>query len=215
MITEVDTWSGVASSNQPSWEYRSEIIAKLIRATDTVFDFGAGNRKLSRFIPKTCSYVPIDCTDEIPGTFLVDFNVEFKIPEATFDVAVCAGFLEYLDDLPGFFRSLAQKAAGRQIIFTYLFSDETHRLEMKTHNAYRDVNELLSAIGNSVSHVDIFAHDRDTTYFSATLSENAGSTSINRRVISDLFEKNAEPNRGLRRFVSNLMKRLKSEKAAV
>lgn len=60
---------------------------------------------------------------------------------------------------------------------------------MKTHNAYRDANELLSAIGNSLSHVDIFAHDQDTTYFSATLSENAGSTSINRRVISDFFER--------------------------
>lgn len=189
MDTSFGEWSSVANGMQPSWEPRSRIIAKLIRATDAVLDVGAGNQKLARFIPPSCKYIPVDCVADLPGTFVVDFNKEFRLPNSDFNVIVCAGFLEYINDVPAFFRDLARYAPGRQIIFTYIFgSGKMARTEMRVHNDYRSSDDLLAAVGGSLSYVDVFAFDRRTAIYNATLGAGAGDRAVNQQPISNILE---------------------------
>ena len=88
--TDIDLWQKTAATTQPQWENRARIIAHFIRPTDTILDLGAGDRKLKKYIPKSCGYIPVDCTDELPGTFVVDFNREFRLPDTKFDVVISA-----------------------------------------------------------------------------------------------------------------------------
>lgn len=210
MLTSVGEWSAVANGTQPTWEARSRIIAKLIRATDTVLDIGAGNQKLARFIPPSCRYIPVDCVADLPGTFVVDFNKEFRLPNADFNVVVCAGFLEYLDDVPAFFRELASHAPGRQIIFTYMFGDDKKtRKEMRVHNDYQSSDDILAAVGSSLSHVDVFAYDRRTGIYNATLSAGEGNGAVNRVWISDILEpRDPRITKLVRKLARSIRKRL-------
>ncbi|MBB4649026.1 class I SAM-dependent methyltransferase [Aminobacter niigataensis] len=210
MLTAFDEWSGVANGSQPFWESRAQIIAKLIRATDSVLDIGAGNRKLSRFIPKTCEYTPVDCVADLPGTFVVDFNQDFQLPGVNFDVVVCAGFLEYLDDVPAFFRQMALHAPGRQIIFTYLFHDrKMRRTEMCVHNDFPTSQAMLGAICTYLSHVDVFAFDRETAYYNATLSSGETIPTVNPVLITELLAiPESAPMRFIRRMNRSIKKRL-------
>jgi hypothetical protein len=184
----------------------------LIRATDSVLDIGAGNQKLARFIPSSCKYTPADCVADLPGTFVVDFNKEFRLPNSDFNVIVCAGFLEYVDDMPAFFRELASHAPGRQIIFTYLFGPaKMARTEMRGHNDYRSSDDLLAAVGGSLAYVDVFAFDRQTAYYNATLRAGEGNTTVNHRLISDILEqRDASPRivKLLRKMHHSIRKRL-------
>ncbi|GAA2888229.1 SAM-dependent methyltransferase [Aminobacter niigataensis] len=215
MLTSVGEWSAVANGMQPTWEPRSRTIAKLIRATDSVLDIGAGNQKLARFIPPMCRYIPVDCVADLPGTFVVDFNKEFRLPDTDFNVVVCAGFLEYVDDVPAFFRELARHAPGRQIIFTYMFGDDKKsRTEMKVHNDYQSSDELLAAVGASLSYADEFAYDRRTGIYNATLSSGQGNGPVNRHRITDILEKR-EPRivRLFRRMGRSIRKRFPKAKS--
>jgi hypothetical protein len=199
MQTNIDEWRGVAVGAQPDWEFRAGIIAKLIRATDTVLDIGAGDHKLKKFISPACTYVPVDCVDDVPGTFVVDFNKEFRLPDVPFNVVVCAGSLEYINDLAGFFRALATHAPARHVIFTYLLNPKKpQRTYMKTHNNFTDGDALLSHINFALSHVDIVATRGDTIFVSATLSAGGGIQWINDRPIADfLFAE-----RGIKKFLA-------------
>lgn len=204
MYTETETWSVVAVTEQIDWEARAKFISKFIRSTDRVVDFGAGNRKLSRFIASTCEYIPVDCVDDLPGTYVVDYNIETRFPDQEFDVAVCAGFLEYLDDLPGFFRALSERAPGKTIIFTYLFSDESKRQDMKLHNSYPNSDALLADVGHALSAVNVVAHHRHTTFYIATLSPSGGAKLLSRELISDLLASPVIRVRRLTRLVRKL-----------
>lgn len=189
MQTNVAEWRSVATGAQPGWEFRARIIAKLIRSTDGVFDIGAGDQKLRKFIPPSCIYTPIDCVGDLPGTFVVDFNQEFRLPDAKCDVIVCAGFLEYLNDIGAFFRNLCEQAAGRQIVFTYLLSDESTREAMRVHNNFPTLEALLQAIGLAFSHLDVVAEHNNTIFLSATLSQGGGDAWISRMSINEVLER--------------------------
>jgi hypothetical protein len=188
MQTSIDEWRAVAVGAQPSWEWRARIIAKLIRSTDTVLDIGAGDQKLKRFIPPSCIYIPVDCVDDLPGTFVVDFNKEFRLPDVPFTVAVCAGSLEYINDLAGFFRSFAEEASGRQVIFSYLLAAaKLSRDRMKVYNSFTNTDDLLNSISFAFSHIEIVAQHRDTVFFSAALSSSDEKKWINRQPINDIL----------------------------
>lgn len=202
MQTNLEEWRGVATGSQPAWEPRARIIAKLIRSTDTVLDIGAGDQKLRRFIPPTCKYVPVDCVGDLPGTFVVDLNKEFRLPDVAYSVAVCAGFLEYLNDIAGFFRNLASHSPGRQVIFTYLLNEERSRREvMKVHNHFESVDELIAHTRFAFSAVDIVCIHQDSVFISATLSAGDKDQWINRHSITDLLQPRPDSPRGVRKLL--------------
>lgn len=192
MQTNTEEWRDVALGSQPAWEWRSEIIAKFIRPTDTVLDIGAGDQKLRRFVPPGCGYVPVDCVDDLPGTFLVDFNKEFRLPEAPFDVIVCAGFLEYLNDIPQFFTSLSKEAPGKYVLFTYLLDDvKATRSTMKAHNDLTDHNDVLELTRTYFSHIDVLAFRNRTVFLGGSLRQDAAGKSENRRSLNELLQQNS------------------------
>jgi hypothetical protein len=53
---------------------------------------GAGDRKLEKLIPSTAGYIPVDCTNALPGTFVVDFNIEFRLAQENFNVFLPRAF---------------------------------------------------------------------------------------------------------------------------
>lgn len=212
MQTDIDEWRDVAVGSQPLWEGRAQIIAKLIRSTDTVLDIGAGDQKLKRFIPPSCTYIPVDCVDSLPGTFLVDFNKEFRLPDTPFTLVVCAGSLEYINDLAAFFRAFAECAPDRQMIFTYLLNPaKLTRQTMKVHNQFTDIDELLAHVGFAFSDIEVFAYRRRTVYFRGTLSTAREANWINRMSLNELLaeEEKSRPVRFLARAERSIRKRLR------
>lgn len=172
-MLEETTWRAVATGEQPGWEWRARLIAKHIRPGDTVFDFGAGNRKLARFIPSNCPYVPIDAVDSLPGTFVADYNKEFILPDGDFSVAVCAGFLEYIHDVPAFFRNLSSSSPGAGVIFSYMFMpEEANRSSMVLAGGYPTPEALLEAVEPYVSYVCVISAVNNTYIVKAILGEH-------------------------------------------
>jgi hypothetical protein len=84
------------------WSARTDIIAELVPPDSRVIEFGAGRRHLEKHLPLGCTYTPLDLVDRGPGTIVCDLNRR-PLPDLrdrAFDVAVFAGVLEYLRDVP-------------------------------------------------------------------------------------------------------------------
>lgn len=111
-----------------NWEERTKLMAALIPEEARVIEFGAGNRLLERHLHPSCSYVPSDLVSRGPDTIVLDLNTR-PLPQLArngFDVAACAGVLEYLADLPSFAHWLATQA--RSVVASY----ECSRSEPRT-----------------------------------------------------------------------------------
>ncbi len=118
----------------------------------------------------------------------MDFNTEFQLPQVPFTVAVCAGSLEYINDLAGFFLSFSEHAPGKQVIFTYLPDPaKADRKERKTHNHFTDLPEFLAKIGFAFSHLDILATRKHTVFIIGTLSNGAEASSVNGKSLNKLL----------------------------
>ncbi|ETB33475.1 MULTISPECIES: class I SAM-dependent methyltransferase [Mycobacterium avium complex (MAC)] len=88
------------TSYDDSWECRTERAAQLVSAGHRVIEFGAGTRKLERYLDPSCTYVPSDLTDRGPGTIVCDLNSRPLPTLPDYDTAVLLGVLEYLRDVP-------------------------------------------------------------------------------------------------------------------
>jgi hypothetical protein len=138
--TDLKLWDEVAVTNQPKWENRARVISHFIRPNDIVLDLGAGDRKLKKYIPESCGYIPVDCTDQLPGTFVVDFNERFKLPSQSFTIIVAAGFLEYILDLDSFMSNICNQCNGTYFLFTYSYSNGK-----PTKKPYKKLNSFCNA----------------------------------------------------------------------
>lgn len=128
--TDISRWREIAENYRAGWDDRAALISYFIRHSDTVLDLGAGGQNLKKFIPQSCGYIPVDCVDVREGTFVVDFNKEFRLPDADFSVVVCAGFLGYLNDLDGFLQALCNNCEHKQIIFSYSTVEKSEKIKM-------------------------------------------------------------------------------------
>jgi hypothetical protein len=84
------------------WSARTDIIAELVPPDSRVIEFGAGRRHLEQHLPLGCTYTPLDLVDRGPGTIVCDLNRR-PLPDLrdhAFTVAVFAGVLEYIRDVP-------------------------------------------------------------------------------------------------------------------
>ena len=96
-----DRWADPKSFS-PEWNERSRLIASLISKGSRVIEFGAGLSHLPSFLDSSCTYVASDFVGRSPDTLLVDLERRPlpTLPSNVFDVAVFAGVLEYLSDVP-------------------------------------------------------------------------------------------------------------------
>ena len=91
------------------WESRTQRLARMIPAGTRVIEFGAGPRRLEAFLDPSCTYTASDLVERGPGTFVCDLNrrpLPDLCPLAP-QVAVFAGVLEYLRDVPAVIAWLA------------------------------------------------------------------------------------------------------------
>ncbi len=87
----------------PEWIERSRIIAGLIPKGSRVIEFGAGLSQLPSVLDPSCAYAASDLIGRSNDTLILDLENR-PLPALAndrFDVAVFAGVLEYLSDVPG------------------------------------------------------------------------------------------------------------------
>jgi hypothetical protein len=84
------------------WETRTARLAGFIPAGSRIIEFGAGTCRLPRYLDSGSVYIASDLVTRIPGTIVCDLNKR-PLPDLghlNLDVAVFAGVLEYLVNLP-------------------------------------------------------------------------------------------------------------------
>ena len=93
-------WASVENLEE-WWSARTEMIAQFVPPDSRVVEFGAGRRYLEQLLPD-CTYTALDLVDRGPGTIVCDLNRR-PLPDLrdrAFTVAVFAGVLEYVRDVP-------------------------------------------------------------------------------------------------------------------
>ena len=98
---------GNPGSLSPDWDSRTEQIARLIPPGASVLEFGAGRMALRDHLPEGCRYTPSDLVDRGAGTIVCDLNARELPPFPPHDVAVFSGVLEYINDVGGLVRHVA------------------------------------------------------------------------------------------------------------
>lgn len=91
------------------WGERTRIIAGVIPAGSRVIEFGAGHRQLEACLDPGSRYYPCDLVARGEGTIIFDLNKR-PLPDLRhleLDVAVFAGVLEYVRDLPSLIQWLS------------------------------------------------------------------------------------------------------------
>ena len=91
-----------ASNLEAWWEPRTRKLAAMVPKGTRVIEFGAGTRPLERCLDASCAYLASDLVERGPDTFVCDLNLR-PLPDLgplRPDVAVFAGVLEYVRDVP-------------------------------------------------------------------------------------------------------------------
>jgi hypothetical protein len=105
---DVSRWAQVSSFDE-EWEERTRIMARLVPKGSRVIEFGAGARRMARYLDPSCTYLASDVIHRGPGTLVWDLN-ERPLPDLSpfkVDVAIFGGVLEYLVRLEPIARWLA------------------------------------------------------------------------------------------------------------
>lgn len=129
------------------WELRNKVIASYIDSPGIVADFGCGMMTLERYLkPQNC-YLPIDCHRRDNRTLVFDVNHE-SFPPVNAEIAVCSGFLEYVEDVGRFVNGL-ETCAFKMVIISYCttehFPDMGNRnyLNWTSHLSIFDILNLF------------------------------------------------------------------------
>jgi hypothetical protein len=99
--SDYDRWADTKNL-EAWWESRTQKLAAMVPKKTRVIEFGAGTRPLERCLDPSCTYVASDLVERGPGTFVCDLN-QRPLPDLSSlgpDVAVFAGVLEYVRDVP-------------------------------------------------------------------------------------------------------------------
>lgn len=140
---------------RPGWDARNEMMSRLVRPGETVWDFGAGARTLREMIPADCTYVPIDCVASDPSVFVQDYNLGFALPPGRPDCLYMSGFLEYLDDPLGFLDALRRALPPTFAILSYAWeiADPVQRRRGGWRNHLGDLAATMAALGRHLDHL--------------------------------------------------------------
>jgi hypothetical protein len=96
------------------WETRTARLGQFVPAGSRVIEFGAGTCRLPHYLDPTCTYFASDLVPRIPGTIVCDLNKR-PLPDLRhldLDIAVFAGVLEYIVNLPSLARWLSTQVGA-------------------------------------------------------------------------------------------------------
>ena len=149
-FTDLARWLKTAQEDPP-WDARVQLIAKIIPEGSTVLDVGAGAMTLERYLPVGCEYTPMDIVYTADRTLYADFNSR-NVPtlRTCYDYVVCSGVLEYITEVDLFMASVC--AWGRRIIISYAAAQGATPDEMRgriamgwlTHMTLEDLSKLFA-----------------------------------------------------------------------
>lgn len=153
------------NSLDESWDERSSLMARDIRAGSRVVDVGAGAQALRSVLPSDCTYVPVDIVQRTPDTITCDLNRD-EPPALSADYLVASGLVEYINDAGRLVRWMASVAPN--VVLSYEPADGESRRYRRSSGWVNDytegeIRELLS--GNGLMVVDSATWRRQTIYW--------------------------------------------------
>ena len=179
--TNIAAWAGVASSKpKKSWTDRAELAASFLRVGDAVCDLGAGAHTLKMVLPEGIGYIPVDCTDKIPGTYVCDFNdPQFQLPAEPYNVVTALGVLNYLLDLDLFMNRLSAECHGKFFIFTYdLWKLDERYKGHGVRNSFDTLEESVYFFSKYIKNLAAATVFRRRVMFTGTLGTGEPSAKI-------------------------------------
>jgi hypothetical protein len=149
-------WTGT-SNLEEWWESRTQKLAGLIPPDTRVIEFGAGRRRLEAYLAPGCIYLPSDLVERGPDTFVCDLNRR-PLPDLGAlrpEVAVFAGVLEYIRDVP----SLVEWLAGhvRYCVASYALTERSGLVRTLTAAVRRTYWRTYHGYMNSYSEAELLA----------------------------------------------------------
>lgn len=132
------------------WKERTQLIATLIAPYSRVLEFGAGRQYLRECLPEGCHYIPSDIVPRRDAlTWICDLNEPVLPLFPPHDVAVFAGVLEYVYDVPRVLRLLTCK----RVVASYAVCAEGEDLSVRhangwvNHYTLPEWDHLLESVG--------------------------------------------------------------------
>lgn len=125
------------------WQERALIIAKLIPREASILDLGGGWGYLHELLPNN-RYQSLDQEPWTNLTTKADFNKSEFPNVGVFDIIVCAGILEYIDELEKFLKAIQKY--GKSLIISYQGAEEIAG-SRKNLMAFKKFDSLLQATG--------------------------------------------------------------------
>jgi len=149
---DYDRWADTSNLEQ-WWESRTQQLAGLIPPATRVIEFGAGRRRLEAYLDPTCTYLASDLVERGPDTFVCDLNRR-PLPDLgplCPEVAVFAGVLEYIRDVPAVVDWLAGHV--RYCVASYAVIERSGLVSALTAGArrtyWRTYHGYMNAYGES------------------------------------------------------------------
>lgn len=146
----------------PNWKLREykavELIVEYLETSKIhrpiIGDFGCGNcgieKLLSSKINSGFRYYSYDINPQQSSTIKLDFNHEFP-EKQQFNIAICLGTLEYLEDVNSFLYKL--RKASDSLILSYVFDsnqysdEEIRNLGWANHFTLDEINSIIKKLG--------------------------------------------------------------------
>lgn len=169
-----------ADQTRPSWFDRTEkcvdLIQEVVAASDrlVITDVGCGDKKLARSLATRgldAEYRPYDLVPQSADVRKLDLHVQ--TPDPGSDVVTLLGVAEYLDDVSGILRRLAQ--GTRYLIISYTPSDfssytaeRLNELGWKHHISQAQFEGVLTQEGLLIRKCIITANRRTLLWLCAT-----------------------------------------------
>ncbi|MDO7833797.1 hypothetical protein Q4610_01945 [Sphingobium sp. HBC34] len=105
--TAIDRWRSLsAMQTDPLWTERARAAAALVPAGRKILDIGCNDMAIEAMLTGPAAYIPLDVVARDSRTIVVDLNKD-ALPQTDADFALGMGVLEYIFDLPKFFREVA------------------------------------------------------------------------------------------------------------
>lgn len=156
-LTDRRRWQRLPVTMHADTRERAEAFASLIPPGSSVLDLGSGPQFLRSLIPADCEYQPCDLADG-PDVLFCDLNSGIYPPIShRYDIVVCAGVLEYLNDLEAFLRALP--GLGTRFLVSYVALDAPEEPSGRTarvrriadgfmnHLSYAELEQTFSELG--------------------------------------------------------------------